>query len=119
MRFEGGYTPSIHVRTGRAPCQMAAINWKMGKSTSNCKVEGVPYVEAGDMAEVVFRPKMPLVVIPFDECKPFGRIAVMDHNSMTMLGKVVKVKCVTEDVKRTPNTKDRKRQRLFMSGTIE
>jgi elongation factor 1-alpha len=70
---------------------MVAINWKMGKSTSNQKVEGVPYIEAGDQAEVVFAPKMPLVVQPFDTCKPLGRIAAMDSNSLVMLGKVMDV----------------------------
>merc|ERR1711902_432414 len=51
MVDKGGFTPSIHIRTAKAPCQMTAINWKMGKSTSNAKVEGVPYIEAGDQAE--------------------------------------------------------------------
>ena len=91
MVCKGGFTPSIHIRTAKAPCQMTAINWKMGKSTSNAKVEGVPYIEAGDQAEVVFKPRMPLVVQPFDECKPLGRIAAMDSNSLIMLGKVTKV----------------------------
>merc|ERR1719204_1316656 len=30
---KGGFTPSIHIRTAKAPCQMMSINWKMGKST--------------------------------------------------------------------------------------
>merc|ERR1711978_821536 len=82
---------------GQGPVPDAAINWKMGKSTSNAKVEGVPYIETGDQAEVVFKPKMPIVVQPFDECKPLGRIAAMDANSLIMLGKVTKV--VYADVK--------------------
>merc|ERR1712224_491305 len=45
MTCKGGFTPSIHIRTAKAPCQMTSINWKMGKSTSNQKVEGVPYIE--------------------------------------------------------------------------
>merc|ERR1711902_190957 len=95
MESKGGFTPSIHIRTAKAPCQMTAINWKMGKSTSNAKVEGVPYIEAGDQAEGVFRPRTPIVVQPFDECKPLGRIAAMDSNSLIMLGKVTKVTYVT------------------------
>eukprot|EP00488_Nonionellina_sp_1-RS-2012_P002714 TRINITY_DN53_c0_g1_i2.p1 TRINITY_DN53_c0_g1~~TRINITY_DN53_c0_g1_i2.p1 ORF type:complete len:450 (-),score=144.07 TRINITY_DN53_c0_g1_i2:166-1470(-) len=82
MEAKGGFTPSIHIRTAKAPCQMTAINWKMGKSTSNAKVEGVPYIEAGDQAEVVFRPRTPIVVQPFDICKPLARIAAMDSNSV-------------------------------------
>merc|ERR550534_1752847 len=30
----GGFTPSIHVRTAKAPCQLMKILWKRGKSTS-------------------------------------------------------------------------------------
>jgi elongation factor 1-alpha len=96
MDYKGGFTPSIHIRTAKAPCQMIKINWKMGKSTSNAKVDGVPYIEAGDQAEVVFRPRTPIVVQPFDECKPLGRIAAMDSNSLIMLGKVIKVVYVTK-----------------------
>merc|ERR1712154_272113 len=91
MVSKGGYTPPIHICTANAPCQMTAINWKMGMSTSNAKVEGVPYIEAGDQAEVVFEPQMLIVVQPFDECKQLGRIAAMDSNSLIMLGKVTKV----------------------------
>merc|ERR1719321_620187 len=36
---KGGFTPSIHVRTAKAPCQMIKILWKRGKSTSNVKVK--------------------------------------------------------------------------------
>ena len=89
--YKGGFTPSIHIRTAKAPCQMVAIKWKMGKSTSNVKVEDPQFIEAGDQAEVVFHPKLPIVVAAFDECKPLGRIAAMDSNSLIMLGKVVKV----------------------------
>ena len=89
--YKGGFTPSIHIRTAKAPCQMVEIKWKMGKSTNNQKVESPMYIEAGDQAEVVFHPKLPLVVSAFDECKPLGRIAAMDSNSLIMLGKVISV----------------------------
>ena len=95
--YKGGFTPSIHVRTARAPCQMIKINWKSGKRTGNQKVEDVPYIEAGDQAEVVFKPKLPLMVKPFDECKPLGRIAAMDSNSLIMLGKVINVEYDEDD----------------------
>jgi elongation factor 1-alpha len=88
---KGGFTPSIHIRTAKAPCQMIKINWKSGKSTSGHQVEEPPYIEAGDQAEIVLVPKMPLVVQPFNECKPLGRIAAMDSNSLIMLGKVTEV----------------------------
>jgi elongation factor 1-alpha len=93
---KGGFTPSIHVRTAKAPCQLMKILWKRGKSTSNVKVESPPYIEAGDEAEVVFRPKMPLCVDAYDVCKPLGRMAAMDSNSLIMLGRVLEATKKTE-----------------------
>jgi len=93
MIFKGGFTPSIHVRTAKAPCQMIGIEWKCGKSTSNIKIEdNVEYIESGDQAEVIFKPSKPLVVSSYDDCKPLARIAAMNSNSLIMLGKVIKVK---------------------------
>merc|ERR1712051_927394 len=66
---KGGFTPSIHVRTAKAPCQLVEIKWKQGKSTGNQKVPNPPY----------------------DQCKPLARIAAMDSNSLVMLGKVTAV----------------------------
>merc|ERR1711972_240013 len=86
---KGGFTPSIHVRTAKAPCQMMKILWKRGKSTSNVKVEEPTFIEAGDEAEVIFKPKLPLCVDAYDVCKPLGRMAAMDSNSLIMLGRVL------------------------------
>eukprot|EP00483_Globobulimina_turgida_P005520 UN05530 len=91
MVYKGGFTPSIHIRTAKAPCQMIKILWKMGKSTNNTKVDNPKFIEAGDQAEVIFHNKLPIVVQSFDECKPLGRIAAMDSNSLIMLGKVTQV----------------------------
>jgi len=88
---KGGFTPSIHVRTAKAPCQLLEIKWKQGKSTGNQKVPNPPYIEAGDSCEVVMAPKMPICISPYDECKPLARIAAMDSNSLVMLGKVTSV----------------------------
>eukprot|EP01084_Bolivina_argentea_P172511 298842_1 len=37
--FKGGFIAFIHVRTAKAKCQLIKINWKMGKTTSNAKVD--------------------------------------------------------------------------------
>ena len=96
----GGFTPTVYVRTTMAPCKMIEIKWKMGKSTSNQKIqfeqedpliEDIPYIEQGDQAEIVFKPQKGFVVLPFDQCKPYGRIAVVDNNELVMIGKVTKV----------------------------
>jgi len=86
---KGGFTPSIHVRTAKAPCQLLEILWKRGKSTSNVKVENPAFIEAGDEAEVIFKPQQPICVDAYDVCKPLGRMAAMDSNSLIMLGRVL------------------------------
>merc|ERR1712027_81084 len=88
---KGGFTPSIHVRTAKAPCQLVEIKWKQGKSTGNQKVPNPPYIEAGDSCEIVMAPKMPICISAYDQCKPLARIAAMDSNSLVMLGKVTEV----------------------------
>ena len=77
INYKGGFTPSIHIRIAKSPCQMIEIEWKIGKSTNNEKVENALFIEAADQARVTFIPKLPMVVCTFDECKPLGRIAAM------------------------------------------
>merc|ERR1711881_398726 len=87
--YKGGFTPSIHVRTAKAPCQLVQILWKRGKKTANQKVECPAFIEAGDEAEVIFKPSKDICVDAYDVCKPLGRMAAMDSNSLIMLGRVL------------------------------
>ena len=88
---QGGFTPGVHIRTSKAPCQMFKIHWKSGKGTGGSKQEDPKYIEQGDQAEITFKPKMPLYCEPFENCEGLGRIAVMDSNTLRMLGKVLSV----------------------------
>ena len=88
---KGGFTPGVHIRTSKAPCQMYRINWKQSKKTGDVKEENPKFIEQGDQAEIVFRPKMPLYVETFEKCPGLGRIAVMDSNTLRMLGKITNV----------------------------
>jgi len=96
----GGFTPTVHVRTAKAPCCLQRIKWKMGKKTGNQKVEDPPYIEAGEQGEVLIAPKMPFVCGPYSECKALGRMAAMDSNSLIMLGKITEVEWKEEDSKK-------------------
>jgi elongation factor 1-alpha len=87
-QLKPGYTPVAFVRTGRSACKMTGISFKMGKSTGNQKVENPPFLETGDMAEAVFEPVQSFVVEPFKVCAGLGRVAIMEGNSVVMLGKV-------------------------------
>lgn len=86
-----GYTPIAFVRTSRSAVRMTSINWKIGKDTGNKKLDNPPFLKANEMAELVFEPMQPFVVDEFKNCEGLGRIAIMEGNSVVMLGKVTKV----------------------------
>lgn len=88
-----GYCPSLHCRTAKAPCRLTEIRWKIGKETGGKKLDNPPFVKANELACLVFEidPKHPIVFEKFDNCEVLARVAVMDGNEATMLGKVVDV----------------------------
>jgi elongation factor 1-alpha len=86
-----GYTPIGFVRTGRSAVKMTKIDWKIGKETGGAKMEDPPHLKANEVAQVVFEPQQPFVVDSFKECEGLGRIAIMEGNTVVMLGKITKV----------------------------
>ena len=90
-QLKTGFCPIIHVRTTACSCKMTKINWKMGKKTGNEKMVNPPFLERAENAEVEFEPTKPFFLESFDKTPGLGRIAVMDSNSLVMLGKVVSV----------------------------
>jgi elongation factor 1-alpha len=86
-----GYTPIGFVRTSRSAVKMTKIDWKVGKETGNQKLESPASLKANEMAQVVFEPQQPFVVDSFKTCEGLGRIAIMEGNSVVMLGKITKV----------------------------
>lgn len=88
---KGGFTPSVHIRTAKVPCKMLTINWKRGKSTGSEKIKNPVFLKAGEQAEVVFEPQMDFFAETFKTCQGLGRVAVMDSNSLVMLGKITSV----------------------------
>lgn len=86
-----GYCPIAFARTARSAVKMTAIDWKVGKETGGQKAENPPHIKAGEMGQVVFEPQQPFVVDSFKSCEGLGRIAIMEGNSVVMLGKVTKV----------------------------
>jgi elongation factor 1-alpha len=86
-----GYTPIAFIRTSRSAVKMTEITWKMGKETGGQKADKPTSIKAGEMGEVVFEPQQAFVVDTFKACEGLGRVAIMEGNSVVMLGKVVKV----------------------------
>ena len=91
-QLKPGFSPCVHVRTAKSACKMTKIMWKQSKKTGDQKIENPEYLERGESAEIEFSPQQPIYLEPFDQCEGLGRIAVMDSNSLVMLGKVISVK---------------------------
>lgn len=86
-----GYSPIAFCRTSRSAVKMTEIKWKIGKSTGNKKLKDPKFLKANEMAEIVFEPLQPFVVDSFKNCEGLGRVAVMEGNSVVLLGKVISV----------------------------
>jgi len=91
-QLKPGFSPCVHVRTGKSACKMSKIHWKVSKKTGDEKQESPPFLERGEQAEIEFIPQQPLYLEDFESCQGLGRIAVMDSNQLVMLGKVMSVK---------------------------
>lgn len=85
-----GYCPIAFVRTARSAVRMSAIKWKMGKETGGQKAEAPAYMKAGEMGAIVLEPQQAFVVDSFKVCEGLGRVAIMEGNTVVMLGKVTK-----------------------------
>ena len=83
-----GYCPIAFVRTGRSAVKLSEIHWKIGKETGGQKAESPKSIKAGEMGLVTFEPQQPFVVDSFKTCEGLGRVAIMEGNSVVMLGKV-------------------------------
>lgn len=86
-----GFCPLGLVRTAKAPIKMVEIKWKMGKETGGKKVESPISIKAGDVAEIVWEPVIPLVVEPFDKCEGLGRLAIMDSSVCVMVARITAI----------------------------
>jgi elongation factor 1-alpha len=86
-KLKAGYCPIAFVRTGRSAVKLTALHWKMGKKTGGQKVQEPVDIEAGEMGACRFEPQQPFVVDAFKSCEGLGRVAIMEGNSVVMLGK--------------------------------
>eukprot|EP00471_Norrisiella_sphaerica_P002115 CAMPEP_0184486696 /NCGR_PEP_ID=MMETSP0113_2-20130426/8322_1 /TAXON_ID=91329 /ORGANISM="Norrisiella sphaerica, Strain BC52" /LENGTH=531 /DNA_ID=CAMNT_0026868693 /DNA_START=36 /DNA_END=1631 /DNA_ORIENTATION=- len=96
-----GYCPLVLVRTAKAACKMTKIVWKITKANQkkcknkkeleNYKETDAKFVKAGDKALLEFEPQTPFTVQSFDQCEGLGRVAILESNSLVMLGKIEKV----------------------------
>jgi elongation factor 1-alpha len=64
------------------------------------KLENPNCIKANEMAELEFEPQQPFVVDLFKNCEGFGRIVIMEGNSVVMLGKVTDVQFWDNTVKK-------------------
>eukprot|EP01104_Vermistella_antarctica_P018260 TRINITY_DN66_c0_g1_i2.p1 TRINITY_DN66_c0_g1~~TRINITY_DN66_c0_g1_i2.p1 ORF type:complete len:474 (-),score=180.93 TRINITY_DN66_c0_g1_i2:247-1668(-) len=96
-----GYCPIAFVRTARSAVKLTEIQWKIGKETGGAKLEKPNGLKANEMAQVVFEPQQWFVVDSFKNCEGLGRVAIMEGNTVVMLGKVAKVTAPVETGKKS------------------
>jgi elongation factor 1-alpha len=84
-----GYCPIAFVRTGRSAVKLSKIVWKIEAKTK-AKNEAPVFIKAGEMGVCEFEPSQPFVVEGFKKCAGLGRVAIMEGNSVVMLGKASK-----------------------------
>merc|ERR1712137_382024 len=89
--LKAGYCPIVFVRTARSACKMTKIDWKIGKETGGSKAENPTALKSNEVAQIVMEPMQPFVLDSFKSCEGLGRVAIMEGNSVVMLGKVTKV----------------------------
>lgn len=90
-QLKRGYTPIVHIRTGKTSCKIVDIHWKQSKKTANQKMDNPDFIEAFEQAEISFEPQLPFYCEDYETCQGLGRIAIMESNSLVMLGKVLEV----------------------------
>eukprot|EP00467_Chlorarachnion_reptans_P005061 CAMPEP_0114486076 /NCGR_PEP_ID=MMETSP0109-20121206/27_1 /TAXON_ID=29199 /ORGANISM="Chlorarachnion reptans, Strain CCCM449" /LENGTH=512 /DNA_ID=CAMNT_0001662225 /DNA_START=41 /DNA_END=1579 /DNA_ORIENTATION=- len=98
-KLKVGYTPLVLVRTAKAPCKMTKIHWKVTKTNQkqmkskkdleNFKEADAKFVQKGDLAELEFEPQMPISISTLTHCEGLGRVAVLESNSLVMIGKII------------------------------
>jgi elongation factor 1-alpha len=87
-----GYCPIAYIRTGRSAVKMTGILWKIGKETGGQKAENPKLIKSNESCQCTFEPAQPFVAEPFGVCEGLGRVAILEGNSVVMLGKVDSVK---------------------------
>jgi elongation factor 1-alpha len=81
-----GYTPIVVCRSAKVACKMTKIVWKKGRMG---RTENETFLANREVALVEFEPTAPLYVEPFEACADLGRLAVMEGNTLIMVGRVM------------------------------
>ena len=88
---KAGYCALAVGRSGRAPCRLLAIRWKMSKPSargSPAKTEAPASVAPREMALCTFEPLRPFCCETFKSEPSLSRIVFLDGNVPAMIGKV-------------------------------
>jgi elongation factor 1-alpha len=103
-KLKVGYTPLVLVRTAKAACKITKILWKVTKANlkiikkksemEDYKEKDPKFIQKGDTCCLEFTPQLPIAVSAYKDCEGLGRIAVLESNSLVMLGKIQTCKTV-------------------------
>ncbi len=94
-----GYTPVIHAHTASIAARIVEIEAKLDPRTGKIVEKNPPFIKAGDVAIVRFKPIKPMVIEKYDEFPPLGRFAMRDMGRTIGVGRVIEVKPMKIQIK--------------------
>merc|ERR1719198_2127001 len=97
-KLKVGYTPLVLIRTLKCPCKITKIISKVTKANQkaakkkedleNMKEFDAKFIQKGDIADLEFEPQMPMCCQAMKDCEGLGRVAILESNSLVMMGKI-------------------------------
>merc|ERR1711966_500612 len=100
-KLKVGYTPLVLIRTSKCPCKITKIISKVTKANQkqakkkadleNMREMDAKFIQKGDIADLEFEPQMPMCCQAMKDCEGLGRVAILESNSLVMMGKIKSV----------------------------
>lgn len=91
-----GWEPIFDVGTRHVACRFVEILEKTGSGGRGDREENPRFIKRGDMFVARVQPKQPMVVEPFSQCPPLGRVLMREGSGIVGVAKVESVDGFTE-----------------------
>merc|ERR1711962_819034 len=83
-----GYRPVVFCGTASVACTIVEIKQKKAKKGHGKELD---FIQQGDMALIVMKPRGEMVVETFKDCKRLGNLIIRDGHETVAIGKVKEV----------------------------
>jgi elongation factor 1-alpha len=89
--IHAGYSPMIHIHEATVRCKITSLDKKLDARTMKVTEENPAYLIKGELAEVTFKPLLPLVIEEFKDNPKLGRFGIRDMGKTIGAGMVTKI----------------------------